>query len=75
MQNKWDSQAVDRTLRDMSKCEHLFGGLPTVLSGDFAQIPPVIRRGPRPMFVESSIRMWQNWSDLELRFLSPEYAP
>ncbi|SAM00063.1 hypothetical protein [Absidia glauca] len=41
MQNKSCFETVDRTLRDIRSSNVLFGGLPVVLGGDFAQIPPV----------------------------------
>jgi hypothetical protein len=36
MQNKYDFEAVDRTLRDIRDCEKSFGGLPVIFSDDFA---------------------------------------
>jgi hypothetical protein len=43
MQNKYDFEAVNRILRDIRDCEKPFGGLPVILSGDFAQILPVVK--------------------------------
>ena len=45
MQNKRDFEAVDRTLRDVCSDESMFGGIPTVFGGDFAQILPVVKGG------------------------------
>jgi ATP-dependent DNA helicase PIF1 len=36
MQNKYDFEAVNRTLRDIRDCEKSFSGLPVILNGDFA---------------------------------------
>jgi ATP-dependent DNA helicase PIF1 len=36
MQNKYDFEAVNRTLRDIRDCEELFSGLPVIFNGDFA---------------------------------------
>ncbi|CAI4220356.1 unnamed protein product, partial [Auanema sp. JU1783] len=41
MQHRYCFEAVDRSLRDLlDSPDSLFGGLPFVLGGDFAQIPP-----------------------------------
>ena len=46
MQHKFCFEAVDRTLRDIrSNSDVLFGGLPAILEGDFAQILPVVKNG------------------------------
>ncbi|POS81884.1 hypothetical protein EPUL_005913, partial [Erysiphe pulchra] len=47
MQNKHNFNAVDKTLRDLMNSDELFGGIPVVLGGDFAQILPVVKRGQR----------------------------
>jgi len=49
MQHKACFEAVNRTLNDVCNRgnQQLFGGISTVLGGDFAQILPVIRRGTR----------------------------
>ena len=52
MQNKFCFEAVDRTLQDIrSTPDALFGGVPTVLGGDFAQILPVVKNGNRASIV------------------------
>ena len=56
MQNKNCFEAVDRTLQNISSNSTLFGGLPVILGGDFAQIPPVIKNGNRSSIVEASIK-------------------
>ena len=57
MQNKNDFAAVDRTLRDLIDVdEHvLFGGIPVIMGGDFAQTLPVVKRGNRTQQVNASI--------------------
>ena len=47
MQNKYCFEAVDRTLRDVMENDFLFGGIPVIFGGDFAQIPPVVKYGDR----------------------------
>ncbi len=47
MQNKENFAAVKTTLQDICGREDLFGGIPVVLGGDFAQTLPIIPRGNR----------------------------
>jgi ATP-dependent DNA helicase PIF1 len=56
MQNKYDFEAVNRTLRDIRNCEEPFGGLPMILSGDFAQILPVVKRANRARTVAANLQ-------------------
>src|SRR6202012_1394965 len=68
MQHKACFEAVNRTLNDVCNTdgERLFGGIPTVLGGDFAQILPVIRRGARQLTVLASIRHSSIWNRLPI---------
>jgi len=68
MQHKACFEAVNRTLNDVcnSGNQQLFGGIPTVLRGDFAQILPVIRRGTRQSTVLASIQHWSIWPHLQI---------
>ena len=45
MQHKQCFMAVHRTFTDRLGNDDLFGGIPMVLGGDFAQILPVVPRG------------------------------
>ena len=56
MQRKHCFEAVDRMLQDVRENDSLFGGLPTVLGGDFAQILPVVRKGGRGATVDACIQ-------------------
>ena len=49
MQHRYCFEALDRTFRDICSCgdDVLLGGIPVVLGGDFAQIPPVATSGGR----------------------------
>ena len=49
MQHKYCFEAVSRTLNDICHANKhdLFGNIPILLGGDFAQILPVVRRGNR----------------------------
>jgi len=68
MQHKVCFEAVNRTLNDVcnSGNQQLFGGIPTVLGGDFAQILPVIRRGTRQSTVLASIQHCSIWPHLHI---------
>ncbi|SAM09603.1 hypothetical protein [Absidia glauca] len=66
MQNKSCFETVDRTLRDIRSSNVLFGGLPVVLGGDFAQIPPVVKNGNRSSIVEASIKQSYIWGHTEV---------
>jgi hypothetical protein len=56
MQNKYDFEAVNRTLRDIRDYEEPFGGLLIIFSGDFAQILPVIKRANRARIVAANLQ-------------------
>jgi PIF1-like helicase len=55
MQNKYDFEAVNRTLRDIRDCEKLFGGLPVIFNSDFAQILPMVKRANRARTVAANL--------------------
>ena len=71
MQHRFCFEAVDRTLQDICNNQKLFGGIPVVLGGDFAQIAPVVTRGGRPEIVEASLLkstiIWPRLKKLELK--------
>ncbi|KAG1176168.1 hypothetical protein G6F71_003586 [Rhizopus microsporus] len=69
MQHKHCFEAVHRILQgtcDDPDEPYLFGGKSVVLGSDFAQIPPVIRRGNRADTVSASIRQSLLWPRLQL---------
>jgi ATP-dependent DNA helicase PIF1 len=45
MKNKEVIEAVDKCLRDITKEDHLFGGIPVMLGENLAQILPVVPKG------------------------------
>ena len=71
MQHKYYFEAVHRTLTDICSDDHsLFGGVPTLFSGDFAQILPVIPRGKRADIVNANLQksfLWPSLRVLSLR--------
>ena len=68
MQHKACFEAVNRTLNNVCNTdgEQLFGGIPTVLGRDFAQILPVIHRGARQLTVLATIRHSSIWNGLRI---------
>ena len=69
LQHKHCFEAVDRTLKDICENDLLFGGIPVILGGDFAQIAPVIRYGDRTAIVNASIRQSYIWRQTEVVYL------
>lgn len=66
MQNKHCFETVDRTFRDVCDNRMLFGGIPIIFGGDFAQIAPVVKYGERPEIVNASIRQSYIWRYIEV---------
>ena len=67
MQHKFCFEAVHRTLADICSNDHsLFGGVPTLFSGDFAQILPVIPRGRRADIVNACLQKSFLWPSLRV---------
>ena len=68
MQHKACFEAVNRSLNEICKVSDscTFGGIPTVLGGDFAQILPVIRRGSRQATVFACIQHRSIWNRLQI---------
>ena len=59
-------EAVDRCLRDIRMEDRLFGGVTTVLGGDYQQILPVITRGSQADIVSASLFTSPIWQQLHL---------
>ena len=71
LQHKHCFTAVDNSLRDaMGNDDALFGGVPFLLGGDFAQILPVVKRARREQIVEACISRWSEWPRLTKLFLT-----
>ena len=66
MQHCFCFEAVDRMLQDIRSNDCLFGGLPVIMGGDFAQILPVVRRAT---IVGACIQRSYIWPRLSLLFL------
>ena len=55
-------ECLDRTLRDITQNELLFGGKVLVLAGDFRQVLPVIKNGTRAQIVDACIKSSPLWN-------------
>lgn len=54
---------VDRVCRAAKKNQAPFGGMQVVLSGDFFQLPPIVRDGSSVQFVNAS----RAWKEMDIR--------
>lgn len=68
MQHKACFEAVNRTLNDICNAEEgtIFGDIPIILGGDFAQILPVVRRGSKHSTIQASVQHSSIWSQLKI---------
>ena len=69
MQHRFCFEAVDQMLQDIWSDDRLFGGLPVIMGGDFAQILLVVHRGTRATIVRACIQRSYIWPRLSLLFL------
>jgi len=73
MGNKAVLACVDETCRRVMQSDELFGDKVVILSGDFRQTCPVIRRGSKAQIVDASIRSWPFWDDIHIYHLTQPY--
>ena len=72
MQHRYCFAAVSRTLNDICNTSNegcIFGNIPILLGGDYAQIAPVVRRGNRATTVRASLiasELWHHFQILRL---------
>ena len=72
MQNRFAFKAVDRTLRDIRENDSLFGGITTILGGDFLQTLPVMPRGSKSDILDAMLLSSPLWSFIAPHFLRLE---
>ena len=70
MANRRAFEAVDRTLRDLRGCDRIFGGVLTVLSGDWRQILPVVKNGGRAQVLDACLKSSPLWADITVMQLN-----
>ena len=67
MQDHHVHEAVDRSFRDILRCEHKpFGGLCVVFVGDFKQILLVIVKGSCAEIVGACLQRSRLWQDIKV---------
>ena len=71
-QHRHAFEAVDRTLQDIRDNSSIFGGVTTVLRGDFLQTLPVIKRGSRSQVVNACLLSSPLWNLIEPNVLKLE---
>jgi len=64
LQHCFAFEAVNRTLQDIRENDLLFGGLSTILGGDFLQILPVVKRGGRSDVIQASLFTSSLWAHI-----------
>ena len=70
MSHKGALEAVERTLRDIHESPALMGKVTVVLSGDFRQILPVVKRGTKADEVRACLKgsnLWKHVKTLNLK--------
>jgi len=63
--------ALDRLAQAMKGNSRPFGGMQVVLSGDFFQLPPIVKNGDETGYVDSS-RVWEAM-DIRICYLETQY--
>ena len=66
MMHKHAFEALDRSLQDICKNKLPFGGITTMLCGDFRQILPVVLKGTPGQTVSACIRQSYLWSKMRI---------
>jgi hypothetical protein len=74
MGNKAVLACVDETCQRVMQSDELFGTKVVILSGDFQQTCPVIRRGSKAQIIDASIRSWPFWDDICIYRLMQSHA-
>ena len=73
MQHRYCFEAVSRTLNDVCivhDIDAIFGNIPILLGGDFAQIAPVVLRGNRATTVRASLIVSELWHRFQILHLT-----
>nr|XP_027071785.1 uncharacterized protein LOC113696591 [Coffea arabica] len=65
MAKKYAIESLDRFLRDLLSCDHIFGGKIIVFGGDFRQTLPVVREGQKEDYISASLINSYVWPQLQ----------
>ncbi|XP_026458524.1 ATP-dependent DNA helicase PIF1-like [Papaver somniferum] len=66
MANRYAFEALDTTLRDLTKVALPFGGKILLLGGDFRQVLPVIEHGMRAQTINACLTNAKFWKDVKV---------
>ena len=70
MQHRYHTEALDRTLRDITCQDEPFGGKILILSGDFRQCLPVIPGASRGIIVDAALNRSPLWAKFIVKRLT-----
>ena len=70
MLHRYLLEALDRTLQDIMDNKAVFGGKSVILSGDFRQCLPVVKRASRGTTVSACLKSSYLWKHFEVRQLT-----
>lgn len=69
MASRYSLEMVDRTLRQIRRCEEVMGGVLFLLGGDFRQTLPIVPRGTRADILAECLKASPLWPGVEVRHL------
>lgn len=72
MQNRFAFEAVDRSLQDIRDDSSLFGGITTVLGGDFLQTLPIVSDNSESATLDAALLSSSLWESILPHFLKLE---
>ena len=61
MAHRFTFEAVDRSFRDITQIDKLFGNIIFIMGGDFRQILPVVIRGTHGQIIDACIKSSDLW--------------
>ena len=70
MQHRFIYECLDRSLRDVSKTDQLFGGITVVFSGDWRQCLPIVKHGGRAEVLDACLKSSYIWKSVIVKNLT-----
>jgi hypothetical protein len=65
MLHRYAIESIDRSLKDIMKCDDSFGGKVVVMGGDFRQILPVVPKGTAADIINACVRRSPTWKHVK----------
>ena len=66
MGDRFNFEALDRSLQDIRKDKRMFGGLTVLFAGDWRQILPVVPRGSKSQIINCCLKNSYIWDNIEV---------